>query len=310
MPTSNVAEQCEAALRSATPNARVWVDIGTSYRSLATWDVEHNASLILVGIEALHSNLWDPRQLKQRFVRLEAACSSSPEKVTTFFVHASSTCGSLLSANRRAPSLGSGRDACTGDVPKKHEVTQAHLSELLQSTRVLGRRIELLKIDVQGSELSCLRSGKGQLHHVDNILLEVQDVLPSSDLLMYDGAATLQELDPQLAQHGFTRQYCEWNRWAKHVREMNCLYMNKRKGDTAWMWATGNAQRGRSMVSYDRELPPFLGGHVLARSLWSSNFTGERVMATQRMRPIRPAHQPAQHGHHQQVRSLHDVEHD
>lgn len=112
---------------------------------------------------------------------------------------------------------------------------------------------------------------------VDNILLEVQDVRNTSRLQMYDGAASLTELDPTLAYRGFRRQYCEWNRWAEQVREMNCLYSNTRSNAprrSGWLWASGNSQRARSMVSYSHERP----GHLnVAHSLRTSSDAGARV---------------------------------
>ena len=54
---------------------------------------------------------------------------------------------------------------------------------------------------------------------IDNILLEVQDVRGPSPLQMYEGSASLLEIDPFLERRGFRRQYCEWNRWGKSVRE-------------------------------------------------------------------------------------------
>ena len=113
---------------------------------------------------------------------------------------------------------------------------------------------------------------------MDNILLEVQDVRNSSHLHVYEGAATLAELDPLLASRGFRRQYCEWNRWAKNVREINCLYANVAVAAgskaTEWLWATGNSLRARSMVSYGPEPPRHMD---LVRRLKTSADAGARV---------------------------------
>ena len=265
----------EVKLARAEP--RVWIDIGTSWRSLASWDLDNNASLVVVGADALKSNLDDPRQsTSPRFVRVEGACGSSGDATTTFFKHASPTCGSLLPTRREGPVLGTGADACTGDDPERVTVRQFTLHSLINRLIHLGvLRIQLLKIDIQGSELPCLRSASNVLGRVDNILLEVQDVFNSSPLQMYEGAASLVDIDPFLEACGFRRQYCEWNKWGKRLREMNCLFSNTRSPEPqSWLWATGNSRRARSVVSYLRERPRHLD---VAFSLLTSNNSGTRV---------------------------------
>ena len=70
----------EAAASTATSAQRVWIDVGTSYRSLATWDVESNESLVVFGIDALQSNLNDHRQCKSpRFIPMQGACTTNLE---------------------------------------------------------------------------------------------------------------------------------------------------------------------------------------------------------------------------------------
>uniref|UniRef100_A0A7S2J2G9 Uncharacterized protein n=2 Tax=Haptolina brevifila TaxID=156173 RepID=A0A7S2J2G9_9EUKA len=95
-------------------------------------------------------------------------------------------------------------------------------------------------------------------------------------LLMYDGAPTIGEIDAALAasELGFRRQYCEWNRWTRHLREMNCLYS---KPTSRWLWVTANAQGEKSIVSYDRALPNFLRWPALPQTLETSSFAGERI---------------------------------
>ena len=265
----------EAAASTATSAPRVWIDVGTSYRSLTTWDVENNESLVVFGIDALQSNLNDRRQSKSpRFVPVQGACTTAHERNLTFWVHASPTCGSLLQTPPNVPVLGSGSDACTGDRPRAVTVTTFRMSALLRRVfHLTGQKsIELLKIDVQGSELDCLQSAGRALSMVDNVLLEVQDVSNHSRLLLYKGSPRISDLDESLGGVGFDRQYCEWNRWSKPIRELNCLYSNRRAG-SKWLWATGNSQRSRSMVSYATRVPDFLDW---VRQLNTSNFSGTR----------------------------------
>ena len=162
-----------AAVSSKT-NLTVWVDLGTSYRSLATWDLEHNRSLVVIAVEALATNLANPQQPSSpRYVKVNGACSSRPVKSATFYAHRSPTCGTLFPTRLAAPTLG---DGCTGDVPHEVSVDVFHLSQLLKRLRLLlphGQRIELLKMDLQGAELDCLKGAGEELANVDNILLEV-----------------------------------------------------------------------------------------------------------------------------------------
>lgn len=264
-----------ATTTTRTVVSRVWIDVGTAWRSLASWDVEHNSTLVVVGVDALRANLDDVRQpVSPRFIRVHGACSTSGGENITFFKHASPTCGSLLATVPGGPKLGAGADACVGDVPRRLSVRAFRLATLLHRVRALGIfRVELLKLDIQGSELDCLESATPELAMVDNILLEVQDVGDSSQLHVYKGSASLRAIEPFLKRRGFLNQYCEWNRWGKSVREVNCLF-TRTTGRPVWMWATGNSRPGRSMVSYGIERPKDLD---VVRKLWTSETGGIRV---------------------------------
>ena len=152
--------QWASAINTVRPKGMaptVWVDIGTSFRSLASWDVESNTSLLVIGVDALRTNLEDHRQAaSKRFVRVEGACSASgKEGRITFYKHRSPTCGTLLATRDSGPVLGTGGDACTGDVPKQLIVRQFTLRNLLSRIRALANlRVQLLKIDIQGSGAS------------------------------------------------------------------------------------------------------------------------------------------------------------
>lgn len=280
------------ALSSAsTQPPRVWLDIGTSERTLAKWDVTHNTSLIVVGVDPLKANVEHAMQpTTPRFLRVHGACVAEGElRNISLNVHKSPTCASVLPTRRDAPRLGQGRDACTGDVPVPTVVPAFPLHLLLRRMQRLSARVELLKIDVQGAELSCLRSGGAELGRVDNVLLEAQDADEGSGLLLYEGSPSIAQLDDFLLVHGLSRQYCEWNIFSKTVREMNCLYSRStgsaggrgRAGPGAgqqstWLWATGNFQRGGSMVSYERT-PRFVRAPQILTKLRTSSFAGERV---------------------------------
>ena len=181
-------------------------------------------------------NLGDfsPSEQSGASSRWMGACSSSAAPTVTLFT--STRRGRVGVYCRREPTGGKlrrGGEACAGDVPKEITVRQFSLRKLLGRMRALGAgRIELLKIDVQGSEFDCPSSGGDELMSVDNILLEVQDVSNTSSLLMYDGRqGKLGRARPAARQPRLPPcQYCEWNRWARNVREMTCLYSNTRVG--------------------------------------------------------------------------------
>lgn len=263
---------------AAVPHAqtpRLWLDIGTSFRTLAKWDIEHNSSLVVVGVDPLKANIEHSYQpTSARFVRIQGACAESAG-TATFYAHKSPTCGTLNPTRRDAPTVGSGKDACTGDVPVPTQVPTFPLRLLMRSLPA-RRRVELLKIDVQGSELMCLRSAGLELRRVDNVLLEVQDAEEGSRLLMYENAPSIPELDALMASHGLVRQYCERNFYGKELREINCLYTNV-DPVARRLWATGNFQRLGSMVSY-ADLPSFRN-FALAHPLKTvtGSWPGERV---------------------------------
>ena len=267
------------ALAEAETPLRVWIDIGTSYRSLATWDLEQNSSLIVVGIDAMRKHLEHREQSKSpRFLPVEGACSAANRDTVTFYAHGSPTCGTMLKTAQGGPAIGSGSWACTGDTPRTLTVPVFHLDKLIHSLRkrLPEHRLEFLKLDVQGAELDCLRSGKAELAHVDNILLEVQDVTTVSKLGLYEGAPGINALDSFLDTVGFRRQYCEWNKFTRQIREINCMYSNVRKTNVTWLWATGNFKKDRSMVSYGKNGRNYL--HLdFVKQLQTATFLGDRM---------------------------------
>jgi len=280
-----------AIAATASPHQRrLWVDIGTSVRTLTQWDLEQNESLVVVGMDALKSNLDDAQQPQiQRFVRVHGACTAGPEESATINVHRSPTCGSLLRTRTNAPTVGRGKDACTGDVPTQMAVPAFSLHTLLKLlVPRLARRVELLKIDIQGAELSCLHSAGRALRHVDNVLLEVQDADEASGILFYEGSPSIAALDEALASQGHERQYCEWNMWMWHVRELNCLYSRASVDPGATeLWATGNWQHDRgSMVSYEPRGYERFQRFGLVKNLTTSTFYGARVTPRFRLRPL------------------------
>ena len=169
-----------AAVRAKTSVGgvrRVWIDIGTWRQTLSKADLEADESLIVIGLEALAANLNSSlHPVTPRFVRVLGACSDGPAGTfVTFQQHTSPSCGSLLPTHRSAPRVGKGSDACVGDVPRPVRVRSVPLSLLIDRVRaVLHARIELVKIDVQGSEVDCVASAAASLRSVDNLLLEAQ----------------------------------------------------------------------------------------------------------------------------------------
>jgi FkbM family methyltransferase len=277
------------AVSEAGPSPRFWLDIGTSHMSLTKWDVERNSSIVVVGVDALRANVEHPNQPRtQRFVRFQGACMSGGSGTTIINVHRSPTCGSILRTNQKAPPVGVGRHTCTGDTPTPTVVPRFPLSALLK--RIVprfARRIELLKIDVQGAELSCLQSAGHWLQQVDNVLLEVQDATQESGMIMYEGAPTIEMLDAALSKSGHERQYCEWNHWMWKWREFNCLYSSK-DPNTTRLWATANWQNDKhSMVSHER-YPDFRRFAVVSKPFNTTAWLGARVRPSSRF-PFRVA---------------------
>lgn len=269
-----------AALKSLAANSKptVWLDIGTSYKSLTKWDVLQNSSLVVVGVDPVKANIDHAYQpATPRFVHVHGACTEGPPGHTTFNMHKSPTCGTLLQTRADGPKLGTGNDACTGDVPVPTRVPTFPLRLLLRTmAERFGTRIELLKIDVQGAELGCLRSAEKELRLVDNVLLEVQDADETSGLLMYAGSPSIPQLDDYMRRHFLYRQYCEWNRWGDKAREVNCLYSSTH-ALARRLWATGNFQRGGSIVSYEPLPAGFVRPPHFVKRLRTSNDTGARM---------------------------------
>ena len=95
------------AVRPKNSIPRVWVDVGTSYKTLAKWDVNNNASLVVVGVDPVQSNIEHSDHPKTpRFVRVHGACAEGAPGFVTLNVHKSPTCASLHATRRDAPAAG------------------------------------------------------------------------------------------------------------------------------------------------------------------------------------------------------------
>ena len=69
--------------------------------------------------------------------------------------------------------------------------------------------MELLKLDVQGMEGTCLSGASDALEHVDNIFLEIQDLRRGRRKFhtrMQSACLDIGEMDNKLSKFGFVRQ--------------------------------------------------------------------------------------------------------
>ena len=132
-------------------------------------------------------------------------------------------------------------------------------------------RLQLLKIDVQGFEASCVASAGEALRRVDNIFLEVQDLPSNHSKIMYVGTRDIGEIDELLGPYGFVRQYCEDNN-TPPMREFNCLWTMRGQPP---LWVTGRPQpKGRPAVEYDTTRPPTFAGVLHVAPLLTASTAG------------------------------------
>lgn len=277
-----VSTQLQRAVAHSVAPRRLWIDCGISTESIANNDVHRDASLVLVGVDAVNANLRSRRHAATpRLARIGGACAETAGVgIAAFETHNSPTCGSLLPSS--GMKIGKGKDACIGDMPVTVPVISFPLQMLIHlATTMITPRVELLLIDIQGAELPCLRSAASSLRLVDHIFLEVQDLLPDeSGSHLYNGSASLPQLDALLEGQGFERQYCEPNAWIpRFLHEVNCLYSSRSAARPIWVTANGRligGARNRSIVSYDAR-PVFPGGEIWRAGMRSSNFSGARA---------------------------------
>ena len=162
-----------------------------------------------------------------RYTMLQSACSThETPRTLTFYEHPDSQCNSLHPDNPLAVKVDAGK--CVGGRSQSTSVPVVTLNQvLLRIPRVLS--IPLLKIDTQGNEWACLLGAGSSLKRIDNIFIEIQDLLNFS-LAMYEGSHDARFYDAHLGEHGFERQYCEFNGKLgrnSHTREVNCMYTQR-----------------------------------------------------------------------------------
>jgi FkbM family methyltransferase len=247
---------------------RVWFDIGVAGHSDFQVDVADADDLLVVALEPTPSSFHkfrryvESRPWRNRWSLVQRACigPGDERQEVVMHTHAMPECNSLLPATSRSDVVVH-KGRCIGDTSKPATVKTTTLEPLLQQALALVRRVQLLKIDIQGLESPCLEGAGDALRSVDNIFLEVQDLPRDHASMMYVDAATRKgpihvgDFDERLGRLGFERQYCEENSAA--VREFNCLYTQRGRPP---LWVTGRPLRLRRThahaVEYNMSVAP------------------------------------------------------
>lgn len=180
-----------------------WIDIGTSsFSTLFRAVAKPGSAVMLIGVEPLLEayaacdDYVERHKWRSAVKMVHAACSAGVANSVTFYQHEDPQCSSLLRdmplAGRHAlhhgklpqnRSSGANFTRCIGGHERAILVPRLSLKEiLLKYAPAAPARIELLKLDTQGSELACLLSAGEQIERIDNLFIEVQDV-PEAELL-------------------------------------------------------------------------------------------------------------------------------
>ena len=267
-----------------SPISTVWVDVGTASRSDLFTAFSMHADVKFIGIEPVRdfaraSGDWILRHAEEaRATMIEAACAPGRSQNVTFLIHAERECSTLLPSQSSHQRVGK-NGACVGMAARPTKVYTVSLESVLMQHTAPELRIELLKVDVQGSELPCVLSAGNELSRVDNIFLEVQDV--PHHQLMYESAHNLGNVDRVLENHKFLLQYCEENfgiSVGPSIRELNCLWTRDGKKP---IWVTGQSTRGPAGVNVGRNIsrrPPFKPRFGYVTHYVSANRSGGAMM--------------------------------
>jgi FkbM family methyltransferase len=157
----------------------------------------HEIHKLLSNYPNCHITVFEPSErykaaLEQRFrdeprVQVIKAAVSNHVGTATFFETSLKGSGSLLPVGELAEQSYGAKQA------EKFMVETITLD-----TKLSGAHLDCLWIDVQGAEHLVLRGAASSLHNIDAVFLEVSR-LPN----LYDGGATMKQLEFELEQHGF-----------------------------------------------------------------------------------------------------------
>ncbi len=195
---------------------RVWVDVGTHAQAGVTRPfLNTEADLFIIGFEPNHFQ-WgeiatapDPSKTQDwgkghpNFWAIHAAASEE-NGYATFHRSSSNMCSSLNDMTSRM----AGTDC--GKVQEEFTVNVLALETVLKLVPP-EIRIEFVKIDAQGHDLSVAKGLKSTLARVEHIMLECQ-VKP-----MYEGSATQQDVVDWFSEQGWTKTADESNGIAEEV---------------------------------------------------------------------------------------------
>jgi FkbM family methyltransferase len=195
---------------------RVWVDVGTHAQAGVTRPFLNTESdLFVIGFEPNHFQ-WgeiatapDPSKTQDwgkghpNFWAIHAAASEE-NGYATFHRSSSNMCSSLNDMTSRM----AGTDC--GKVQEEFTVNVLALETVLKLVPP-EIRIEFVKIDAQGHDLSVAKGLKSMLARVEHIMLECQ-VKP-----MYESSATQQDVVDWFAAQGWTKTADESNGIAEEV---------------------------------------------------------------------------------------------
>ena len=200
---------------------------------------------------------------------LQAACVEYEDATNvTLLVHDYAECSSLHESTPGHAAHKRGR--CIGKPPRRVQVSALTLAHVLQQVPAT-LRVQILKLDVQGHEWSCLSGALDQLHRVDNIVVETQDVPPGCAL--YAGSLpNVSTWDKRLGMYGFERQYCEVN--TLELAEYNCLFTHS-SAQPIWMTGRG-LPPGLPPFEFDTSRPPRFMEHGKTDVRFVRNYSDAR----------------------------------
>jgi FkbM family methyltransferase len=215
--------------RDGVANATVIIEVGTNvspetaaFRANYSSDVRHRWNRTFVLVDPLPAVV--PALLSSPNADVVLRTAVSPTVGNTKFPNAS-VWSSLLEAQNAAAEASSNQSMV--DVP------MIPLEHILDSVARLPdgtpRRVELLVVDAQGFDLAVvLSAGAGWLRHVENVVIECQDVPENSTALLYAGGDTCASASRRLqaAPFNFQFEYCLGNVGPK---ELNCWFSNGKR---------------------------------------------------------------------------------
>lgn len=196
-----------------------WIDVGAYHGDLTIWHAQRNPGLTIYAFEP---NLRAASTILGRFSNYIVIPMAVAEKdgIAEFHLNAFEMSSSLLPMDEQAVKSWIGGEALK--LASIQNVPTIRLDSFMELVGI--DKVDFLKIDAQGTDLSVVRSAGSRLRDISNILMEVS-IAP---IPVYIGEPSKEEVVEFMSRAGFRLQEAQQQTYGQ---EENLLFTRRASGE-------------------------------------------------------------------------------